>query len=305
MSSAVHKLQMDIVEGKKSMTQLLRQTKLIAAKLDLKDVENWVDNELNGYSKLKDCPAYREVLTEGLVIHNPYRRGWQFVGDLKQRLKILQPIADIEVLAESDNPVMRPPTNFPITDSEGSDSGSEWPQRITFNKGEFKGILEAVRNELLKWAIELERRGIKGEDMNFDEKEKQTAANQVFNIGTVHGIVGNATNSQVNIHIANSHNELKVQVNAIREVEAALAAAIAQRKPEGEGLTKANEAEKSLRKVREELEDEKQPDPNRVLKWLEQAKYALKAFGLTKEIIEAGHKLEDAFHLSDWLGRLF
>ena len=70
----------------------------------------------------------------------------------------------------------------------------------------------------------------------------------------------------------------------------------------GEALARAKEAEKSLRKAREELEDEAKPDPNRVLRWLEQAKYALKAFGLTKEIIDAGQKLEEAFHLSDWLG---
>jgi hypothetical protein len=49
MSSAVHNLQQAIVDGKTSITQLLRQTKLIAAKLDLSDVEQWVDLELNGY----------------------------------------------------------------------------------------------------------------------------------------------------------------------------------------------------------------------------------------------------------------
>ena len=49
MSSAVQDLQKAIVEGKESLTQLLRKTKLIAAKLNLKDVEEWVDLELKGY----------------------------------------------------------------------------------------------------------------------------------------------------------------------------------------------------------------------------------------------------------------
>jgi predicted nucleotide-binding protein len=35
--------------------------------------------------------------------------------------------------------------------------------------------------------------------MNFDEKEKKSAANQVFNIGTAHGAVGNISNSQVTV----------------------------------------------------------------------------------------------------------
>jgi DNA repair exonuclease SbcCD ATPase subunit len=185
--------------------------------------------------------------------------------------------------------------------SEGG-FGSDWPQRALISGASFKHIVDAVTNALLQWTIELKKRGIKGEDMNFDENEKQSAAKQVFNIGTVHGIVGNATNSQVNIHIANSVNELKVQVSAISEIERALATAMRRGNTDGEALARAKEAENSLRKAREELEDEAKPDPNRVLKWLEQAKYALKAFGLTKEIIDAGQKLEEAFHLSDWLG---
>ena len=69
MSSAIHNLQVAIVEGKQSLTQLLRHTKLIAAKLNLRDVEEWVDLELNGYPSDKEHPAYREVTTDGLLIH--------------------------------------------------------------------------------------------------------------------------------------------------------------------------------------------------------------------------------------------
>jgi hypothetical protein len=35
-----------------------------------------------------------------------------------------------------------------------------------------------VKNELLQWTVELEKRGINGEDMNFDEKEKQLASHR-------------------------------------------------------------------------------------------------------------------------------
>lgn len=41
-----------------------------------------------------------------------------------------------------------------------------------------------------------EERGIKGDDMNFDEKDKQSAGNMVFNIGSVQGNVGNVSHSQ-------------------------------------------------------------------------------------------------------------
>jgi hypothetical protein len=68
MSSAVHNLQMAIVDGKKPITQLLRQTKLIAAKLNLSDVEEWVDFELNGYPDTKQPPEYRRITTSRLML---------------------------------------------------------------------------------------------------------------------------------------------------------------------------------------------------------------------------------------------
>jgi hypothetical protein len=333
MSSAVHNLQMATVEGKQPLAQLLRQTKLIAAKLSLRDVEEWVDLELDGYPSDKELPEYRTVSTDKLMLRNPYR-GWEHVGDVKRRVGVHQPIAEIETLAKEEEITFTPEKNFGVTDSLGTSMATRWPQRVTINPSQFTGIVEAVRNKLLKWAIELEKRGIKGEDMNFDEREKQTASKMVLNIGTVHSIVGNANNSDVrsetvsyqatnspqavqgqqncvignradlSIHIADSFNELKGQVNAINEVERVLADEVKRKNPEGEALIRAKEAEKALRKAREELEDEEKPDPSRVLKWLEQAKYALKAFGLTKEIIAAGQNLEDAFHISDWLGSI-
>ena len=56
MSPSVHNLQKAIVSDQQSLTQLLRQTKLIAAKLNVEDVEQWVDLELNGYPKDADPP---------------------------------------------------------------------------------------------------------------------------------------------------------------------------------------------------------------------------------------------------------
>lgn len=48
MSSAIQDLQKAICNDH-SITQLLRQTKLIAVKLRVEDVERWVSFELNGY----------------------------------------------------------------------------------------------------------------------------------------------------------------------------------------------------------------------------------------------------------------
>ena len=209
MSSAVHNLQQAIVDGKTSITQLLRQTKLIAAKLNLSDVEAWVDRELNGYGDGTDPPEYRQVSTNSLLIHNPYR-GWQYVGDMQVKIPAYQPIAELELLAQDKDLSISPRKNIEITDSLGSSMATRWPQRVTISSAQLKGILESVRNELLRWAIELGKRGIKGEAMDFDEKEKQAATHQTFNIQKFTGVLGNVQNSQVTLYDYSTVNQLLV-----------------------------------------------------------------------------------------------
>ena len=71
--------------------------------------------------------------------------------------------------------------------------------------------MEAVRDELLQWTVKLEKKGIKGEDMNFDEKEKQLATN--VHIENLHGVFGNVTNSQVAVNDYGSVVKLLIDHN--------------------------------------------------------------------------------------------
>jgi len=59
MSSAIQNLQKAILDPSQSLTQLLRQTKMIAGELNLTDVEKWVDLELRGYPADVEPPALR------------------------------------------------------------------------------------------------------------------------------------------------------------------------------------------------------------------------------------------------------
>lgn len=62
-----------------------------------------------------------------------------------------------------------------------------------------KSIVERVRNELLQWTTELEKHGVEGEEMNFNEREKPSASSISFSNCTIQGNAGNVTDSQVNI----------------------------------------------------------------------------------------------------------
>ena len=181
MSSAVQDLRNAILGGRQPLSQLLRQAKVIAAALNLEDFEQWVDLELNGYPHDTRPPTYREYFTASLSIRNPYR-GWQFAGDLRIGRTAYEAITEIQTFSELAHPSIPVSAPFPIqSDYEGV---LDWPQRLLVETSEFKRILEAVTNRLLQWTLELETRGIKGEDMNFNEEEKQAAGAMTINIGT-------------------------------------------------------------------------------------------------------------------------
>jgi hypothetical protein len=121
-------------------------------------------------------------------------------------------------------------------------------------------------------------------------------------LGVGNRLIGN-TNDQ-SIYIADSFNERTEQVRAVSDLWLRLYEE-SKKLPEGSPEHKeCSKAADNLRKVENEMREGEPPEPNRIHKWLEQTKYALKAFGLTKEIIDAGRKLEEAFHLSDWIAPL-
>jgi hypothetical protein len=216
MSSAVYNLQKAVVAGNQPLTQLLRQAKLISAKLGVADVEAWVDLELNGYPDGTELPQYREFTTQSIEIYHP-TRGWKFAGHYNQKLKAWQPIADIEDLSKGETLTLTLTRNLPVSDGIGGAFGSDWPQRATISGKSFKHIVEAVTDELLQWTIELEKRGIKGEDMGFDEKEKQSATNQVFNIQKFTGVLGNVQNSHVTLYDYSSVHQLLIDQNVPKQ----------------------------------------------------------------------------------------
>ena len=101
MSSAVHSLQKAIVDGKQSLTQLLMQTKLMAAKLGLPDVEKWVDCEVRGYPESVHPPPYRTATTMHLETQNPIH-GWRFAGTVEIPIPMAKPIGEIEILSKGE-----------------------------------------------------------------------------------------------------------------------------------------------------------------------------------------------------------
>lgn len=158
VNSSVHKLREVITSGQPSLTQLLRQTKWVAAKLNLADVQHWVDLELNGYADDADAPGYRKVFVHSLEIYNAERDAWQFAGNLNFGLQARQPITEIEKLSLLDRVEIPVSKNFSVKNNLGDSFGSDWPQRFVVAGSEYRLILDAVTDRVI---VELETRGLK------------------------------------------------------------------------------------------------------------------------------------------------
>ena len=80
----------------------------------------------------------------------------------------------------------------------------------------FPGSPEEERSPQFQRPIPKER-SVKGDEMNSDDKEKQTAGSMVFHIGSVQGNVGNVSNSQVNFNDYRSVHQLLMDHNITKQ----------------------------------------------------------------------------------------
>lgn len=215
MASLVTTLQRDILNSKKSVTEILRTAKLISAKLGLTDISQLIDSELNGYKPGSAAPSYRIIRGGTLQLFNPYR-GWLPAGDVGDYgIAISQPIPELEELAKSKGIVIPLNKKLPVSSLGGVADGlvQQFEQRIVHSPIRLRAVLEAVREQILNWTIELEQRGILGEDMSFDAEEKRKAQNQIFNIQHFTGVLGDVKNSVVAVHDYSSIHQILKQHN--------------------------------------------------------------------------------------------
>ena len=210
----VHGLQTAILDPNQSLILLLRRAKLIAAKLNLEDAEQWFILELQGYPPNSAIPQYRTVAMQQLEYHQPVN-GWQPLKEvIDVKLHIDSAIEDIVRFSENE----RIPFPIPLDQKIVLNTMFglvDWPQRLTASNKEFKRVLECVRNRLLEWTLELKKRGITGKDENFDEQEIQSAT--AVKIEQLVGVFGKCTNSQSGVDSYNPIRQLLIDQKFARE----------------------------------------------------------------------------------------
>ncbi|MFC5371411.1 hypothetical protein ACFPIF_02530 [Brevundimonas faecalis] len=190
MSSLVEELQRDALDPNTSIPVLLRKVKLVAAKLRLEGTGEWVDAELNGYSR--ETPDYR-IKRGDVRWWNPYR-GWlpvqgadMIMSKLSEK-RVGESVSALEALAASTDDNFHIPVSHDIAAQILKIEFLGTPKvAVFFNKNVFTDILDQVRTRVLDWALELEKAGIMGEGVSFSPVEKERAANVNITVGTMSG----------------------------------------------------------------------------------------------------------------------
>lgn len=262
MAGLVEEIQREAVDRSVPVATLLRKVKLAASKLNLGEIEDWVRHELNGYPSDHTLPRYRRL--QGCPhAFNPYQ-GWIPI--------IMNTAEENEALARSD--AYQPlPTLEDVINRTDQGGHIEMPYKAdlvrTLNKGmgveigrmsnhlsitQLQSVIDAVRDQILDWAIGLERAGISGEGISFNETEKVRAKEGavIFNINSIGTFAGNmgTGNSSGDISVSTSTTTQILEI--VRKVRDA-----------GPQLEKEGADGPSLARAMDEIEHEaKKPAPD-------------------------------------------
>ncbi len=219
MKSLVHELQNDAMSKDTRLSDMLRKALVVATKLKVEEFKVWVESEMKGYGEGENIPSYRTV-SGSLKAWNPYN-GWipvivedSRLAEHTSKRNIGQPVSQLESLyyGKDEKKVLQVP--LPHDELIEYFSHSEvfrlgMIPTLIVDKAQLAGILDAVRNEILNWSLELERQGILGDGMSFTTEEVDKAKS-VINIGSFRGILGDVSSSNVQIgDYSTIHDALK------------------------------------------------------------------------------------------------
>lgn len=182
-----------------SVSALLREAKVLVNDLGQTDFLSWINLELGGY---KDNDLYPDLrsLRGQIKAWNPYR-GWVPVlfksSEIEKKLSTRntrQSISEIEELLSDKSASYEMPYPASIA-NQILEGDLKTKVSLFIDRSSLVGILNAVRNNLLDWAIELEKQGIQGGDTEFTPAEKDRAQQikskySIGNIENFHGNIG-------------------------------------------------------------------------------------------------------------------
>lgn len=207
MTSLILKLQRLAADSSTSVAELLRKSRVVATKLDLEEFNQFLQHELHGYPPEIDVPRYR-IVRGDIRAFNPYNghhvpvRFGAAITDKLSTTHNRQSVGQLEDVLRAGGDRIECPFSESTMESIREMLGPadrEWlhPTRHLAST-QVSGILDAVRNTVLDWSLQLEKEGILGDGHTFSDEERERASSSThISIGTFQGILGPVRGSTV------------------------------------------------------------------------------------------------------------
>jgi hypothetical protein len=159
---SIQSLKEKILNPDIKVSDLLRETKIIAYELEDKEFLKWIDKELNGYNKDDKVPQYRMVIGMPKA-WNPFH-GWvpllpsteqdAKVIDLLSKCPIKNSIPELEVMISSSSLLkVYYPEKLQKELSKAAKFNTQFALMVS--SASIIKILETVKNKLLDWIINI------------------------------------------------------------------------------------------------------------------------------------------------------
>lgn len=224
-------MQREAMDQQIAVSGLVRTALVVATKLNLDEFREWCELELKGY-RGHDVPRYRQVVgrlqawnpVQGAYI--PVRIDHSATRTALTTRAVAQPVRELEDLCNSKQGTLQMPLSDEVLHQVFGQSESYQlglTPTVILSSTQVVGVLDAIRNVVLEWALRLERDGILGEGMAFTGDEQDRATHHTYNIRTFTGVLGNVSGGSIHVGDYNSiRKELKeagVPANERAELE--------------------------------------------------------------------------------------
>ncbi len=179
-----------------STTDLLRKSLVVSERLALPNFSKWINLELNGY-KENQTPEYRKLKGEIKLLTTsgqplPPSAALAQLINRELEINITEPIHEIEISIKDGEGLFREINieNKKIYKTCEIQWSIKHINEIEISRGrrlavnlpakKAQGICENVRTKILNIALDLEKNGIKGNGMTFNNEEKEIARSVVI-----------------------------------------------------------------------------------------------------------------------------
>ena len=263
MNSIVIDLQNEITASDCDVVKILRRAHVITVKLGLKEFDQWISYELNGYPNQDTCPEYRKVRGV-LKAFNPYH-GWIPTlipdGELEKKIcekKVPNSISKIISLCKTAENGLISEFSGEQLDLFNRMFDSPLPMRyaLHFSGASVMDIVEKVKNTILEWTLKLEEEGVLGEGMRFSDEEKQTAKSIPQTVNNYYGATNVINAPSEGMQIVSGNENVTFSYDNADSAVSEIEDAISQEQLQGEDRDTAMEM---LSEIKEKIAQQKKP----------------------------------------------